>query len=129
MLLACHSHLRIMAPERMAAVLQSPNQLCYCVCFFPLFLTYFVHNVSATVSYDRNKLLEIRTAITHLTLKDHFFFNELGERDLFQTPDKALIPVIPDTRQGPHPCHSHEKETEISRTKVEVPCKDPAASG
>jgi hypothetical protein len=29
-----------MAPEEMAAVLRSPNQLCYCVCFFVLFVTY-----------------------------------------------------------------------------------------
>jgi hypothetical protein len=35
-----------MAPEEMAAILRSPNQLCYCVCFFALFVTYFVHNVS-----------------------------------------------------------------------------------
>ena len=57
-----------MAPEEMAAVLWSPNQLCYYVGFFPLFVNYFVHNVSATVSYGRKELLDIRTAITHLGL-------------------------------------------------------------
>ena len=40
----------MIASEEMAAVLRAPNQLCYCLCFFALFVTYFVHNVSATVS-------------------------------------------------------------------------------
>jgi hypothetical protein len=42
-----------MVPEGMAAVLRAPNQLCYFVCFFALFVTYFLHNVAATVSYYR----------------------------------------------------------------------------
>lgn len=50
-----------MAPEEMSAVLRAPKQLCV---FFALFVTYFVHTVSATVSYDRKELLDIRTAIT-----------------------------------------------------------------
>ena len=69
------------------------NQLCYCVCFFALFLTYFVHNVSATVCYDRKELLEIRTAITHPVLEEYVFFESEG-KDLLQTPNKALIPVF-----------------------------------
>ena len=92
----------MMAPEEMAAVLQAPNQLCYCVCFFSLFVTYFLHNVSATVSatvsYDQKELLDIRTAITHLVLDKDFFFrsfvSELDMKDLLQTPDKAQIPII-----------------------------------
>jgi hypothetical protein len=52
----------------MATVLLALNQPCYFVCFFALIETYFVHNVAATVSYDRKELLDIRTAITHLEL-------------------------------------------------------------
>ena len=83
-----------MALEEMAAILRSPNQLCYCVCLYALFVTYFVHNISATVSYDRKELLDIRTAIIHLVLEEDFFFNESEAKDLPQTPDKALIPII-----------------------------------
>jgi hypothetical protein len=64
-----------------------------CVCF-ALFGTYFVHNVSATISYDRKELLDIRTAITHLELDEDLFFNESNVKDLLQTPNKANIPVI-----------------------------------
>ena len=81
-----HYSLVVMAPEDLADILRSPNHLCYCVCFFTLFVTYFVHNVSAIVSYDRKDLLDIRTAITHPILSD--------TKDLLQTPDKALISVI-----------------------------------
>ena len=59
-----------------------------------MFVTYFVHNVAATVSYDRKELLDIRTAITHLEQDESFFFNESGERDILQTSNEALIPVI-----------------------------------
>ena len=59
----------------MAVVLRAPNQLCHFVSFFALFVTYFVHKVAATVSYDRKELLEIRTAITHLELEEEFLFN------------------------------------------------------
>jgi hypothetical protein len=52
----------------MAVFLLALNQKCYFVRFFTLFVTYFVHNVAATVSYDRKELLGIRTAITHLEL-------------------------------------------------------------
>ena len=83
-----------MALRETAAVLRSRNQLCYCACFFTLFVTYFVHNVSATVSYDQKELLDIRTAITHPIRDEYFFFNEQDGKDLLQTPDKALITVI-----------------------------------
>ena len=85
-------------------------------CFLKLFVTYFVHNVAATVSYDRKELLDIRTGITHLKLE--LFFNESDASDILQTPDQAPIPVIPP-----------EKETEISRQKIRVPCEDQATSG
>jgi hypothetical protein len=49
---------------------------------------------SATVSYDRKELLDIRTAITHLELDKDFFFKESEAKDLLQTPDKAQIPII-----------------------------------
>jgi hypothetical protein len=62
--------------------------------FFTLFVTYFVHNFSATVSYDRKYLLDIRAAITHPVLNEFFSFNESDGKDLHQTPDKALIPII-----------------------------------
>jgi hypothetical protein len=42
-----------MALEGMAAVLWALNQLCYFVCFFALFVTYFVHNVATTISFDQ----------------------------------------------------------------------------
>ena len=70
------------------------NQPFYFVRFFALIETYFVHNVAATVSYDRKELLDIRTAITHHELDKEFLFNESDERDLLQTPEQALIPVI-----------------------------------
>ena len=55
-----------MAPQGMAAVLWALNHPCYFLFFFALFVTYFVHSVAATVSYDRKELLDIRTKITHL---------------------------------------------------------------
>ena len=59
--------IQIMAPEGMADILRAPN-LCYFVCFFTLFVTYFVNKVAATVSSDREELLDTRTAINHLEL-------------------------------------------------------------
>ena len=81
-----------MAPEGIAAILQDPNQLCYFVCFFALFVTHFVHNVAATISYDRKKLLDIRTAI--LTSNWTKMFNEPDAKDILLCQDKAQIPVI-----------------------------------
>ena len=62
--------------------------------FFLLFVTCFVHNVAATISYDRKELLDIRTAIAHLKLYEDLFFSESDGRDLLQSPDQAQIPVI-----------------------------------
>jgi hypothetical protein len=62
--------------------------------FFALFVTYFVHNVAATVFYDRKERLDIRTAITHLELEEDFFFHESDGKDVLQIPEQALIPVI-----------------------------------
>jgi hypothetical protein len=61
--------------EEMAAVLQAPNQFAI-VFFLALFVTYFVHNVSATVSYGKTELLDIRTAITHLGLDKDYFIQQ-----------------------------------------------------
>ena len=47
-----------------------------CWGFSAMFVTHFVNNVDATVSYDRNQLLDIRTAITHLKLDKDFLCNE-----------------------------------------------------
>ena len=84
----------MMAPVGRAAVLLALNQSCYFVCFFALFVTCFVHNVAATVSYDRKELLNIRTGIVHLKLDKEFFFNASDARDMLLTPDQAPIPVI-----------------------------------
>ena len=65
----------------MGAILLALNQPCYFVCFFTLFVTHFVHNIAATVSYDR-KELDIRTAITHLKLNEDLFFNESDVKDI-----------------------------------------------
>ena len=62
--------------------------------FFLLFVTCFVHNVAATISYDRKELQDIRTAIAHLKLYEDLFFSESDGRDILQTPDQAQIPVI-----------------------------------
>ena len=51
---------------------------------FALFVTCFVHNVAATISYDRKEPLDIKTAMTHLRLDNKFFFNELDGRDILQ---------------------------------------------
>jgi hypothetical protein len=75
-----------MAAEEMAAVLRAPNQLCYYVFFFTLFVTYFVHNVSTTVSYGKKELLDIRTAIIHLRLDKDFFYNRRTHRTFSKHP-------------------------------------------
>ena len=60
-----------------------------------LFVTYFVNNVSTTVSHGtKNELLDIRTAITHLGLDKDFSLNKQEAQDVLQTPDKAKIPDI-----------------------------------
>ena len=83
----------MMAPKEMAAVLRSHNQLCYCVCIIALFVTYFGHNVAATVSYGRKSFLMSGQWL--LTLYwGNSSSTSLDGNDLLQTPDKALIPVI-----------------------------------
>ena len=57
--------------------------------FFAIFVNHFVHNVSATVSYGRKELLDIRTAITHLGL-DKDFFNK-GEHSRELPSDTSLL--------------------------------------
>jgi hypothetical protein len=42
--------------------------------------THFVHNVAATVSYDRKELLDIRTAMSHLELVKIFSLMSLTPR-------------------------------------------------
>ena len=51
------------------------------VFFFVFVVTCFVHNVSATVSYDRKELLDIITVIIHLVLDKDFDFNESDMKD------------------------------------------------
>ena len=81
-----------MVPEGRAAILLALNQP-YFVCFFALLVTCFVHNVAATVSYDRKEFLDIRTGITHTKLDEEFFFNESDARDILRTPNQAQMPV------------------------------------
>jgi hypothetical protein len=90
------------APVEMAAfLLRAPNQLCYCVCFFPaLFVTYFIRNVSATISYDRKELLDIRAEMTHLVLYEDLLKKNIY---IYESDAKDLL-------------HSDEEEREISRT-------------
>ena len=64
-----------------------------------LFVTHFVHNVAATVSYDGKELLDIRTAITHLELDSDSFFNESDAKDY--------------PRPGTNPRHQLEEMMEI----------------
>ena len=76
-------------------------------CVFCLFLclpsnvffkTYFVHNVAATVSYDRKRLLHIRTVITHHGLAELFFpvheSDEPDVNDILLSREQAQIPVM-----------------------------------
>ena len=88
-----------MAPEGMAVVLSALNEPCQFVFFFALFITCFVHNVDATISYDRKKAS--------------------GHQNCDTT----------DTQPGPDPRHSLEKETEILWKKIRVHCEDQAISG
>ena len=89
-----------MAPEEMAAVLRPLNHLCYCVCFFTLFVTYFVHNVSATVSYDRKELLNIRAVNTHLVLDKDFYLTRWTQRIYFRHPTRPSSPSFAGEREG-----------------------------
>jgi hypothetical protein len=70
-----------------------------------LFVTYFVHNVAATVSYGRKELLDIRTVITHLEMDKYYYhlFLRVGQEG-----------YTPNTRAGPPPRHSYEKETDFA---------------
>ena len=61
---------------------------------FALFVTSSVHKVSATVSYDRKELMDIRTLFTHLELNKDFFFNESDVKDILLSGDQSQIPVI-----------------------------------
>ena len=78
----------------MTDVFWAHNQLFYFVCFFALFVTYFLHNVTATFSYDRKDILDIRTVITHFELDQDFFFNKSASKDIPLSRDQAQIPVI-----------------------------------
>jgi hypothetical protein len=79
-----------------------------------LFVNYFVHNVSATVSYDQKELLDIRIVIIHLKLDEDVLFNESDSKD---------------SGTGPNPRNSQEEETAIQGTLIRVPCETSSASG
>ena len=82
--------------ERVAAVLLALNQLCY----FALFVTYFVHNVAATVSYDRKDLLDIRTAITHLEMDENISLMIWTGRIYSKHPNRPSSPSFAGERNG-----------------------------
>ena len=65
----CLRHCIIMTPKEIVVVLRPRNRYVF---IFSLFVTYFVHNVSDVVSYDRKELLDIRAAINHLVLEELF---------------------------------------------------------
>ena len=48
----------------------------------------FVHNVSATVSYGKKELLDIRTAITHLGLDKYFSSASRAHRTFSEHPTR-----------------------------------------
>jgi hypothetical protein len=77
--------------KRHLTVLWALNQPCYFVSFFALFVTCFIHNVGATVSYEP---LDIRTAISHLKLFEELVFNESDRRDILQTPTRPRSPLF-----------------------------------
>ena len=98
----------------MAAVLRGPNQLCYYVFFSALFVTYFVHNVSATVSYGKKRVSGYQDS-------DHspLIIQQAGSTG-----------HSPNTRQGQHPHYWQDQETQVQRTQSGMPREDPQeASG
>ena len=86
-----------MAPEQKADVLRGRNRLFFCL-FVSYFFTNFVYNVTATVSYDRKYLIDIRTAITHHGLAESFFFfhdsDEPEAEDIRLPREQSPTPVI-----------------------------------
>ena len=79
----------------MAAVLRASNQLWYYVVFVCVFCSLvcrccFCH----CILLQKKKLLDIRTAITHLGLDQQKKFNKQEAQDILRTPDKANIPII-----------------------------------
>ena len=81
-----------MASKRMADfyMLLTNCVICFAL-FVTCFFTYLVHNVAATVSYDRKYLLAIRTVITQHELEEAFSSNE---KDILLSREQAQIPVI-----------------------------------
>jgi hypothetical protein len=65
-----------------------------CVYFLALFGTYFVRNVSITsLLTEKSFWISEQRLLTAYWTKI-LFFNKSDAKDLVQTPDKALIPVI-----------------------------------
>ena len=102
----------MMAPEGMAAVLSGLNQSCKKK-MFAFFITCFVHNIAATVSYDRKELLDIRTAITHLRLDS---FSKMSQMRGIYYRHQTQIPAILWKQR-------------FLRKKIRVHCEDQATSG
>ena len=61
---------------------------------------FFLHNVSAIVSYDWKELLDIRTAVTNLNLDEDFYFNESEENNILITADQSQILTIEEGGDG-----------------------------
>ena len=73
------------------------NQPCYLVCFFVLFVTCFVHNVAATISYDLKELLVIRTVITYFRLDSFSSMSQTG-RIYYRHPTRPRTPSFTEGR-------------------------------
>ena len=88
-----------MAPEKMPDVLHTPNQLCFfcVVCNLFLYLFFYIMLLLPSLMTE-NKLLDIRTAITHHELAEAFFsFNESDEpdlKDILLSWEQFKIPVM-----------------------------------
>jgi hypothetical protein len=74
--------------------------LCNCAIVF-FSIIYNLFNFSATVSYDRKQLLDIRTAITHLVLNEYCFsLTSRTQRIYFRQPTRPTSPSFAGESDG-----------------------------
>jgi hypothetical protein len=77
---------------------------------FALFVTYFVHNVSASVSYGKKLLLDNWTADHSPRMRQRLLLQQAGRTG-----------HSPNTRQGQHRSYLQEEETQVQRTQSAMP--------
>jgi hypothetical protein len=92
-----------------AAILRTPDQLCYFVCVFAMILTFFVHKVSAIISYDWKELLDIRTVIINLDFGLGFLLQRVCGTGHTAHPGP-----------GPNPRDSEKEEMALERPTMSV---------